>query len=112
MQAELNAEAVADSTRKPIGILGINLQGLESGNSFITGGRILPWLQDVAAVDVWSTWRVNELRPDAPGVVWRDVIVVDAANHPIAVYNLTDHNLASPSNYEFLKATLRDAASH
>jgi hypothetical protein len=70
----------------------------------------LPWLQDTAEVDVWDAWRVDLLRPTAPGVVWRDVIVLDVHNHPIAVYNLTEHNLAIPSNYEALKTILRDAA--
>lgn len=101
MQGELTAEAAGAPGRKPIDILGINAAGLESGNPSITAGRTLPWLQDVPNQDVWGKWRAT----------WRDVIVLDAGNRAITVYNLTEHDLALPSNYEALKQILRDAAS-
>lgn len=112
MQGELNVEAAADTARLTIAILGINAVGLEFGNPNITTGRTLPWLQDVAGQDVWTTWHVDELRPDSPGVEWRDVIVLDEENRAIAVYNLTTQDLGRPTNYETLKQILRNAATH
>jgi hypothetical protein len=97
MQNELDAVA----TTLPIDILGLNAIGLEAGNAAICSGRDLPWLQpDVTTEDPWLDW----------GVTWRDVWVLDADNVPIAVYNLTSHNLADPLHYEELKALLLTAA--
>ena len=107
MQNQLDAEA----TRLPIEISGINAAGLEFGNPSITAGRHIPWLQDVAAQNVWGTWRVNQVRPSLPGVQWRDVVVLDERNHPIAVFNLTDHDLGNSANFAALKAILRAAAN-
>ena len=83
-------------TTKPVAILGINLSGLESGNPEITNGRILPWLQDSTQVNVWNSWHAN----------WRDVVVLDARNHRLAVYNLTQHDLARTSAFDSLKTIL------
>jgi len=107
----LNAEAAGAPTRQVIAILGLNAVGLESGNPSITAGRSLPWLQDVVDQDVWNKWHVDDLRPGSTGVVWRDVIVLNAENRAIAVYNLTEHDLGRPTNYEALKQLLRDAAT-
>ncbi|MBK7582007.1 MAG: hypothetical protein IPI67_17595 [Myxococcales bacterium] len=74
---------------------------LESGNSTITAGRTLPWLQDTLAADVWNKWMVE----------YRDVVVLDKENRPIAVYNLTVHDLADPNNFAALKSILVDAAN-
>lgn len=111
MQGELNAEAAGAPSRKAIAILGVNLIGLEFGNAGITSGRSLPWLQDVTGQDVWTRWHVDALRPDHPEIIWRDVVVLGPNNRAVAVYNLTDFNLALPSNYQALKQILRDAAS-
>ena len=97
MQKELDAL----STQVEIHILGVNEQGLEVGNSIITDGRTLPWLQDTAAENVWASWQVT----------YRDVIVLDAKNFPVAVYNLTEHDLANSSNYDGLKKLLVDTAN-
>ena len=58
--------------------------------------RTIPWVQDTGAEDVWGRW----------GVANRDVVVLDSLNHPAAVYNLTEHNLAIPADYDSLKALL------
>lgn len=79
-----------------IEILGVNQVGVESGNAAICNGRDIPWLQETAADDVWGRWNVN----------YRDVIIVDADNVPVGVYNLTDHDLGVPANYDELKAML------
>lgn len=92
MQTELDGEVHP----LPIDILGVNAIGLEVGNPSITMNRTLPWLQDVVAVDVWTSW----------GVTWRDVWILDVENRPVAIYNLTVHNLADPVQYAELKALL------
>ena len=84
----------------PVHILGVNGPGLESGNAFICDGRDIPWLQDTAAADVWGAWNVT----------YRDVIVLNQENEPIAVYNLTEHGLNDPANFAALMDTLRAAA--
>ncbi len=97
MQAELDAL----SSKVPIQILGVNETGQESGNSSITTGRVLPWLQDTAAQDVWQTWQVT----------YRDVIVLDAKNRPVAVYNVTTNDLSDADKYAALRTLLLDTAN-
>ena len=109
MQDQLDAEMTTGQRR--VEISGINAAGFEVGNPNITPGRHIPWLQDVAAQNVWGTWRVNEVRPEFPTIKYRDVVVLDARNHPIAVFNLTDHDLSNAANFATLKAILRAAAS-
>jgi hypothetical protein len=98
MQAEIDAE----NTGVEIRILGVNGIGQESGNASVSAGRTLPWLQDTAAENVWSTWAVT----------YRDVIILDTENKPIAVYNLTTHGLGTPANYQELKTILLGAAGN
>ncbi len=74
---------------------------LESGNASITAGRTLPWLQDVLATDVWKSWAVE----------YRDVVVLDQENRPVAVYNLTTYDLGNPANFAQLKSILVGAAN-
>jgi hypothetical protein len=96
MEAEITAAAPA--TR--VDISGINAAGLEGGNATICNGRVIPWLQDTYEKDVWGSWKVT----------WRDVVVLDAENRVLFVYNLTAHNLAYPAEYADLKARLLAAA--
>ena len=77
-----------------------NGAGQEAGNATITTGRSLPWLQDTDESGVYGDWQVT----------YRDVIILDAENRPVAVYNLTTHNLAEPANYDSLKALLLQVA--
>lgn len=59
-------------------------------------GRDLPLLQDTAAADAWTSWAVT----------YRDVVILDADNLKVDVYNLTAHNLGDPARYAELKARL------
>ena len=91
---------MAENPGTIIRILGCNQIGSESGNPTVVIGRDLPWTQDTIAENVWVEW----------GVTYRDVIVLDADNIPVAVYNLTTNDLADPANYAALKQILKQAA--
>jgi hypothetical protein len=93
-------EVAAETPGTIIRILGCNQIGAEGANPTITAGRDIPWTQDTMAANVWVDWGIN----------YRDVVVTDVDNIPIAVYNLTDHDLANPANYAELKQILKDAA--
>lgn len=97
MQTELDGESHA----LDIEILGVNHSGLESGNASICANRDIPWLQDVPAVDAWTAW----------GVTLRDVVILDANNRVVDVFNLTVNNLVIQANYDALKALLVSAAN-
>jgi hypothetical protein len=90
-----------------IRILGINSVGQETGvASFTSGGRDLPFLQDVdsntdGASDTWASW----------GVKPRDVVILDGNNHQIGVYNLTEHDLENAADFATLKQMLITAAT-
>ena len=88
------------ATARPIRILGVNKAGEEADNALVCQGRTLPWLQDTPAVNVWGSWRVT----------WRDVVVLDADNKIVRVYNLTDNDLHDPANYAELRGILVGAA--
>lgn len=96
MQAELNE----DAPEAEIDILGVSAIDFESNNAGITDGRDLPWLQDVVEQDVWNRW----------GVTYRDVVILDRENYPIAVYNLTTQDLTSDANYDELMQILLAAS--
>jgi hypothetical protein len=81
-------------------LIGVNGIGFESSNSLMTDGRVLPWLQDVSSVDLWTQWNVT----------YRDVIVFSKTGERKGVYNLTMNDLSSTSNREALKTMLKDAA--
>lgn len=80
-------------------LLAVNEKGLESGVEGMAMRGALPILQDVPSEDVWSSWAVT----------YRDVVVLDAQNQRIAVYNLTEHDLGMPESYRALKAFLEAA---
>ncbi len=77
-------------------MLGINGVGYESGNATITEGRDLPWLQDTPETEVWALW----------SIAYRDVVVLDEEGVVVAVYNLTNHDLADSDNYDALRSLL------
>ena len=79
-----------------IEILGVNRVGSESGNADMCAGRDLPWLQETVADQPWVKWAVTE----------RDVVILNADNEPVAVYNLTQHDLSNAANYQELKDLL------
>ncbi len=97
---QLQTELAADYPDVAIQILGINEAGFEDGNSAMTDGRDLPWLQDTIEVGAWSAWAVT----------YRDVQVLDADNHLVGIYNVTDHDLSIPAEYAGLRALLLSAA--
>ncbi|HEX7881099.1 MAG TPA: hypothetical protein VF720_16935 [Candidatus Eisenbacteria bacterium] len=99
MQREIDALPGADQ-RLDIQILGINSIGSEGGNSGMVAGRLLPWLQDTEAANVWVNWAIT----------YRDVVIVDEENRVVDVYNLTSHSLADSANYATLRGKLLDAA--
>jgi hypothetical protein len=96
MQKELDAELGAK-----VQLLGVNGIGQEAGNPSITANRTIPWLQDTASEAVWASWNVT----------YRDVVVLDGENRPVAIYNVTSNNLGIPENYAALKQILLDAAA-
>lgn len=82
-------------------ILGVNGIGYESNNAGITDGRAIPWLQDTEQWEAWERW----------DVVYRDVIVLDPGNVPVAIYNLTDNDLGEAARYEELRCLLTEAVA-
>ena len=67
----------------------------------MTSGRTLPWLQPLRGEpDVWDLWEIE----------YRDVLILGPENEPVAVFNLTEKNLADANNYATLKQLLLDAA--
>lgn len=98
----LQRDLAASNPGLNIQILGVNRISSEPYN-YIIGltPNILPWLQDTLAQSVWLNW----------GVTFRDVIVLDAFNRPIAKDNLTTHDLKIQANYDALKAALLHAAA-
>ena len=90
----------AQETSLAIQILGMNDSGLESGNSAISTGRVLPWLQPAGGQDVWTPWEVT----------YRDVVILGPANERLGVFNVTVNDLSVPANYAALKAQLLEAA--
>lgn len=83
-------------------IHGVNGLGLQSGNAAVTAGRDLPWLQPTdPSTDPWTSWAVT----------YRDVIILDEENLPVAVYNLTVHNLRDQVNRDELTALLTQYAT-
>jgi hypothetical protein len=94
MQVELDALGV------DVKIQSINQIAAESGTDSLTEDMNLPMVQDTEAADVWTDWEA----------AWRDVYLVDTDNLHIGTYNLTEHDLGDPDNYETLKAMFVDAA--
>ena len=66
----------------------------------MVNGRDLPWLQDTLDVLAWNAWQVQI----------DDVFIVDENGVQVEVYGLLTHDLATPANYEELKAKLKAAA--
>jgi len=100
-------ELAAEFPELAIGILGVNEAGFESGNqNIIDEGRTLPWLQDVdldtdGNSDNWTAWGAN----------YRDVIIADGTNWPVAVFNVTENDLQESANYDSLKQLLYETAA-
>ena len=81
-----------------IKIIGLNEIGRSTNDSFVEG-RDVPWLQDNSEQNVWERW----------GIRYRDLLLVDAENRAVAVFNLTATNLGT-DDYEVVKAEFLDLA--
>ena len=62
-------------------------------------GRTIPYLQDPDD-GTWNRWAVT----------YRDVVILDAQNRKVGVFNLTEHDLQQPEEYAALKALLLSLA--
>jgi hypothetical protein len=71
-------------------IFGINAIGLESGNVQVCTDNDIGWLQPMTGQEVWTEW----------GITMRDLVILDEDNVVIAIYNLTEHDLQQPANYD------------
>ena len=99
---QLRQEAEAAEPPLNVAFFGVNEAGHESANDTITEGLSTPWLQDTEAVNAWAAWAVE----------FRDVVILDDGNVPIAVMNLTYNDLSAPQNYEALWRNLEDAVEY
>lgn len=97
----LEAEIAAAGRALDVRFAGINAIGEEHGNPFIASVCDLPWLQDTDAAQVWERWQV----------AYRDVVILDADNAPVAVFNVTTYDLATPANFDSLKTLLAGFAA-
>jgi len=97
MQNELDAEypelaiqllAVGRSDARDVSLSGMSA----------LGDLPVLWGPDVGGV--WTDWDAG----------FRDVIVLNASNEKVAVFNLTSESLSSPANYEALKSALIETA--
>ena len=105
MQRELSASCDPDSCgpqlpQHAIQILGVNRVGSESGNTTISTGRILPWLQDTAAAQVWYAWHADT----------DEIFILDTENRSYATFSVGAYPLDTPANYDALKSLLLQAA--
>lgn len=97
MQAELDLTY----PELDIDLVVVNAVGYESGLDDLYAETDLPVLQDDEKTLVWDAW-------DA---AWRDTYVVDGDNELREIYNLTEHNLADPEEYQGLIDLLVAAAT-
>ena len=92
MQGELDEEY----PDLDIKILSINQIGAENGTSSFSEIHALPMVNDNPTDDIWTEWDCE----------WRDFYILNKNNELLEVYNLTEHNLNDPVNYEELKQKL------
>lgn len=80
----------------------MNEIGHESGNGLVHDmGRPLPWLQDTPKQGAQDAWEAE----------FRDLVILDADNRVVDVFNLTDLNLFEPEVREQIRAALLQAAA-
>ena len=82
-------------------ILGVSQYPWDAQHDLMVAGRSLPWLQETRADSVWQRWDVT----------YRDVVILDAENLPVAVFNLSRHNLNNAAEYDSLRSLLLETAS-
>jgi hypothetical protein len=76
--------------------LGLNEIGHGVGNTNIPAVSDLPWLQDNTEQKVWDSWDVT----------FRDIVILDEQNVPVATFNVTTYNLGVSANYDSLRTLL------
>ncbi len=85
---------------KEVHFLGVNAIDQEGGNNLIPLIARLPWLQDDTTQHVWESWNAT----------WRDLIILNQDNTPVARFNVTTYNLTDPANFDSLKTLLESFA--
>ena len=96
MQNEISSEY----PELPIKILSINQIGAENGIESFNETHALPMVNDNTNDEIWVQWESQ----------WRDFYILNKQNELLEVYNLTQHNLNDPLNYQELKQKLILAA--
>ena len=77
-------------------LLAVNGANYAGGMATMAALGNLPILQDTAAVDAWGLWAVT----------YRDVVILDADNNFVGVYNLSSNDLNDTTNYDALRDLL------
>jgi hypothetical protein len=97
----MQQEVAAANPRHEVHMHAINQIGKEGGIDGMCQGRTLPVCQDDTQHNVWESWKIT----------YRDVVIVDPGGDVAGVYNLTEHTLAEPANYDSLKAMILQVAN-
>lgn len=84
-----------------VDVLGVNRIDQAAFNDAVINERRLVWIQDNEMARLWDSWEVT----------YRDVMIVDASNELIAVYNLTMNSLEIPAHRATLLQMLRASAT-
>lgn len=98
MVADVNSE----NPEVPITILGINMRGRESGNTTITDGVDMPWLQDTGQVNIFSQWP-----PDAI----RELKIVGRDGVEVATFDLNTDDPRDEEPYANIREALLNATT-
>ena len=83
----------------PITMFAINQIGAETGTSSFDETHALPMVNDNSTDNIWIQWES----------IWRDFYILNRNNELIEIYNLTEHNLNDPQNYQELKQKILTA---
>ena len=78
----------------------INQIGAETGTTSFDATHALPMVNDNPTENIWQKWESQ----------WRDFYILNRNNELLEIYNLTEHNLNDPNNYQELKLKIRIAA--
>ena len=96
----MQAELAAEHPDLAISLLVVNEAGYDSGLDDLYEVTALPVMQDDDVALVWDQWDAT----------WRDTWVLDDSNAPVGVFNLTEHDLSDPDEYQTLFDMLVAAA--
>ena len=96
----MHNELAQEYPELPIKMFAINQIGAETGTSSFTEAHALPMVNDNITDNIWVQWES----------IWRDFYILNRSNELIEIYNLTEHNLNDPLNYQELKQKILTAA--